>query len=331
MPSICILGSVNADIVLHINKLPSLGETLDAARPDTGFFVPGGKGANQAVACAKLASHEMRAEMVCRFGNDSHGEKLQSALTSYGVGTSGSSRCADTPSGQAYIFLHPGGNNSILLVGGANREWPSVLSAEVRAMIEAASMVLLQREVPERVNVEAAVFARSVGTPVMMDAGGMDEPIPDSLLAQLAYFCPNETELARITGMSVDGACDAEVLAAARELQRRGVANILVTLGTDGSLFVGADGVVERAAAFRIAKADVVDTTGAGDCYRGAFAVALTSLDLSLAGALQFAAAASALCVQRLGAMPSMPARHEVIEFLAARGVVVSTAATSAL
>ena len=126
MAALVIIGSVNADIVLHIKTLPAKGETLDAARPDTGFMVPGGKGANQAVASARLSSEATRAEMVCRFGSDAHGETLHAALTGYGVGTGCSSHCEDTPSGQAYIFLHPGGDNSILLVGGANRDWPSV-------------------------------------------------------------------------------------------------------------------------------------------------------------------------------------------------------------
>jgi ribokinase len=183
-------------------------------------------------------------------------------------------------------------------------------------------MVLLQREVPERVNVEAAEFARSVGTPVMMDAGGIDEPMPDALLKLLTYFCPNETEISRITGMPSSN--DEEVLAAAKELQRRGVANVLVTLGTDGSLHLSSDGSVERAAAFKIDSAAVVDTTGAGDCYRAAFAVATMSGTWSLACCLQFAAAASALCVQTLGAMPSMPARADVLAFLASRGIELS-------
>ncbi len=184
--------------------------------------------------------------------------------------------------------------------------------------MRAAGLLLLQREVPESVSLAAAAAAHAAGVPVVLDAGGDETPISDALLACVTILSPNETELARLTGMPTDGG-DAAVLAAARALQARGVTHVLVKLGSHGSLLVPpeAEGAPIRQPALRAAK--VVDTTGAGDCFTAAFGVALME-GMGHAAALRFASAAACVCVQRMGAMPSLPSRQEVEALLASAG-----------
>ncbi|GMF19000.1 unnamed protein product [Phytophthora fragariaefolia] len=158
--------------------------------------------------------------------------------------------------------------------------------------------------------------AAEANVPLMWDAGGDDYPIPTDVLPLLTFLCPNETELARLTKREVNNTEDA--IAAARLLQDQGAKDVLVTLGVDGSVFVPADGTkVLRQSSFKVD--NVVDTTGAGDCYRGAFAVAFAECR-SLQDCMVRASAASALCVQRVGALPSLPSGDEVVAFLKSQG-----------
>ncbi|KAL4095442.1 hypothetical protein PRIC1_008816 [Phytophthora ramorum] len=316
---VLVIGSVNADIVVEISRLPVRGETLSASKSDTGKFFPGGKGSNQAAAAGRIlgTNHPtLCAKFAGQFGNDTHGEALKSALEGAGVDTAlaGSPDC---PSGQAFVFVYPDGDNSIVIVGGANRAWPDELPAALTDAIQSAAIVLLQCEIPERVNALVAKTAAETNVPVMWDTGGDDTPIPAELLPLLTYVCPNETELARLTKREVTNTDDAIV--AARSLQEKGAKNVLVTLGSDGSVFVPADGSeLVHQKCFKVDK--VVDTTGAGDCYRGAFAVAFAE-GCAVQDCMARAAAASALCVQRPGALPSLPSGDEVVSFLKENGL----------
>ncbi|KAF1315203.1 Ribokinase, partial [Globisporangium splendens] len=316
---VLVVGSVNADIVVEIDRLPVRGETFAANRPDTGKFVPGGKGANQAAAAARLVSHEcsLQTKFACQFGNDTHGDALRAALSALSVDSSLAGRPA-CPSGQAFVFVYPDGDNSIVIVGGANATWPEQLPESLVDAIQSAAIVLLQCEIPEYVNVLVAQAAAHAGVPVMWDSGGEDRKIPDDVLPLITYLCPNETELARLTGKDVQSTEDA--IAAARTMQTKGAQALLVTLGSQGSVFVPpantADADVVHQPCFKVD--NVVDTTGAGDCFRGAFAVAIAE-GKSMKESLKQAAAASALCVQVAGAMPSMPSAAQVASFLQAQ------------
>lgn len=302
-----VCGSLNADVIIEISRFPKKGETLGARSADTGIMVPGGKGANQAVAAARLSVGSGRkAEFVCQFGNDSHAGKLEQVLLDHGVDITGCGR-ADKPSGQAFIFLEEDGANSILIVGGSNVAWPKDVSSFAR-QIRGASAVLLQREIPEYINEAVAQVAVDAGVPVIQDVGGEERSFSDAQLRRLTYICPNETELERLTGMPTDS--EANVVAAARSLQKKGVKNVLCTLGADGAVLVTADGKVLRQKSCPVPGGKVVDTTGAGDCFRSAFAVALVE-GKPLQECLKFAAAAGALTVSRLGAVPSLPSRDE--------------------
>lgn len=316
---VLVIGSVNADIVVEISRLPLRGETLSACKADTGKFFPGGKGSNQAAAAGKLlgAHHPtLCVQFAGQFGNDTHGKALKDALESASVDT----RLAgypDCPSGQAFVFVYPDGDNSIVIVGGANRAWPEELPAALSDAIKSAAIVLLQCEIPQRINARVAETAAEANVPVMWDTGGDDTLIPVDLLHLLIYVCPNETELARLTKREVNNKDDA--IAAARFLQDQGAKNVLVTLGSDGSVFVPTDGaLLVYQKCFKVEK--VVDTTGAGDCYRGAFAVAIAQ-GQKVQDCMAYAAAASALCVQRPGALPSLPSSDEVAAFLKKNGL----------
>jgi len=191
-------------------------------------------------------------------------------------------------------------------VPGANRaQWD--LSDDIKEVIRSAGILMLQREVPEEVNIEAAKVAQQAGVPVVLDAGGMEGVIGEELLRCVTVVSPNETELERVTGLPAG--TEEEVRAAAASLLERGVEAVLVKLGEKGSLMLRSAGLPPvRQEAVPVLK--VVDTTGAGDCYTAAWAVA--SLDnRSSAESMMFASAAAAICVQRKGAISSLPTLEE--------------------
>ncbi|CAI6007265.1 unnamed protein product, partial [Closterium sp. NIES-64] len=247
--------------------------------------------------------------------------------------------------GQAIVMLQADGSNAIIIVGGANMAWSkrrvegrgggrreSFFSEQAREAIRGAGMVLLQRELPDDVNAEAAELAGAAGVPVVLDMGGMDGPLPDAMVRRVAVMSPNETELSRLTGLPVSSIPDAE--RAALTLLAKGVPKVLVKLGSSGSLLVsssplapassssplsatlttGTDGSGRHVWQLRqpvVPARTVVDTTGAGDTFTAAYAVALLS-GSSDADALLFASCAASLCVQKKGAMPSLPDRAAV-------------------
>jgi ribokinase len=305
MRQLLVLGSINADLYVAISRLPRPGETIaghDAA------VRPGGKGANQAAAAARQGCPVRFAGCL---GDDAFAAPLRTALAGCGADL-GLLSTVTGPTGQAIILLQDGGENSIVLVPGANHAWPAELAPALIQAIQSAGCLLLQREIPETVNLAAAQIAQRCGVPVILDAGGSDEPLSQALIACLAVFSPNETELERLTGLPATTAAEAEV--AARVLIGRGCPTILVKRGAHGCLLVREGSPTLSQAAFPVT---VVDTTGAGDCCTGSYAAALLA-DLPEAERLRRACAAAALCVQRLGALPAMPDAAEVAALIAA-------------
>jgi ribokinase len=301
--ALVVVGSVNADLYVEIARMPAPGETISGRNA---AVRSGGKGGNQAGAAARLGHPTL---LVAQVGDDAFAAPLRVALGEAGVRLE---HLAVSPgdTGQAMILLQSGGENSIVIVGGANLRW-SGMTAGARAAIAGAGALLLQREVPEAVNLDAARAAHAAGVPVVLDAGGMDAPVPETLLPLIAVLSPNETELARLSGLPAEG--EAQCLAAARALQARGVGAVLVKRGAHGALLVPRGGEPILQGAHRVA---VVDTTGAGDCFTAAYAVAMVE-GRAERERLAFACAAAALCVQKKGALPSMPARAEVDALLA--------------
>ncbi|KAL4430864.1 hypothetical protein ABPG75_006120 [Micractinium tetrahymenae] len=303
LPSILVVGSLNVDIIVPVHRLPERGETITARDPSNSIAV-GGKGANQAVAAARLGA---AARFVGRFGNDSYATWLEQALKAEGVDVSGCGR-ASLPSGQGLVLLEADGHATSVVVGGANTDFPKASPAALGHLVKGAGALMLQREVPEHVNEAVAAAAAAAGVPVLLDVGGEDRLIAPSLLRLLDYVCPNESELARLTQLPTD--TEEQVLLAAGSLRARGARNVLVTLGSRGALLLREDGAVLRQEALTPPGGVVADTTAAGDAFRAGFAVALVE-GRPLQHCLRFAAAAGGLAVTRLGAVPSLPRRRE--------------------
>jgi ribokinase len=304
--TIAVLGSANADLYVGLARLPTPGETLTGSG---GEVLPGGKGANQAAAVGRLG-HPVR--FLGQVGEDGHGELLRRSLRATGVDDAYLVTIPG-PTGQAVILHLADGDNAIVVIGGANRDWaPSWQPAP--AALTGATALLLQREVPAAINQATALAARAAGLRVVLDAGGEDAPVPPALLAACDLLSPNETELARLTGLPTDS--EAAVVTAARALQAGGAGDILVKLGARGALLLERSGSLHRQGAFPV---PVVDTTGAGDCFTAAYAVAWVE-GLAPAQRLRFAAAAAACCVTVRGAMPSLPSRDTVAALLVRHG-----------
>lgn len=299
---IVVVGSINADLVLEVSRMPDAGETLEASSLN---YFPGGKGANQAAAAARLG---WPTQFMGQVGQDANSAMLRQALEDSGASID-HLREVQGPSGTAVILVQPSGENSIVIAGGANTaEWD--FNDDTQKLLRRAGTLLMQREVPELVNLQAAQLAREGGATVILDGGGAEAPVAGDLLPLLSVLSPNETELARLTGMPTG--TDGEVEAAARSLLGQGVAAVLVKLGSKGSLLVTEGGAVSQPI---ITAGKVVDTTGAGDCFTAAFAVA-SQEGQDQQAALRFASAAAGICVCGRGAMPSLPWRSDVDELL---------------
>lgn len=266
-------------------------------------FKPFAQGANQAAAAAKLG---YPTHFVGQVGQDAYASMLRNAIAACGVNTSMLSS-VEGASGTALVLLQPNGENSIIIVGGANTSEEWQISDEVTQAIQTSGAVLLQREIPDVVNVIFAKLASSARVPVVLDAGGVESPLGHDLLANVSILSPNETELSRLTGMPTK--TESQIKSAAEALVHQGVDKVLVKMGVKGSLLVDIYGNSVRQPALPVLS--VVDTTGAGDCFTGAFAVGILE-GKSDAEAMKFAAAAAALCIQRQGAIPSLPTRQEV-------------------
>jgi ribokinase len=308
---IVVIGSVNVDLTVRVARPPSVDETVLATSPTLTTAV-GGKGANQAIAAARLSAGSRPVRFVGRFGNDAHASVLETELRENGVDVSSCGHVDDLPSGQGFVMLSPDGAASSVVIGGANTAWPSderTLRKLVTDAVHGAAVVLLQREVPERVNVAAAKAANAANVPVILDAGGANTALSRTLLELIDYLCPNETELMRLTGMRTE--TDDDVVTAAKTLLKHGANHILVTLGGRGSVSVSAS-EVKWHEPIAVPKNEVLDATAAGDAFRAAIAVSIAesgSGELTERGA-KLAAAAGACAVRVVGAMPSLPTRE---------------------
>jgi ribokinase len=301
MNSILVIGSLNADLVIRIPRYPQAGETLQGS--DLLTF-PGGKGANQAVAAARLGE---RVTLVGHVGQDSLGDFLLAQLEANSVETSHIRR-DPTATGTAIILVEENGQNRIVLSPGANA---NVSVDEIESVsFPDFDLLLLQLEIPLETVLRAAQRAHQNGVRVLLNPAPA-RPLPDDLLANVDFLIPNESELSLLTGLPVTDLASAD--AAARQLLQRGVPMVIVTLGEKGALIVEP----QRARHIPAFVVKAIDTTAAGDAFIGGLASALQR-DLSLDDAVRFANACGALATTRLGAQPSLPRREEVEAFLAA-------------
>lgn len=303
--SIVVVGSLNVDAVVRVERFPRPGETVIGA---SHTLYPGGKGGNQACAAARLGG---AVEMVGQVGGDAHAAWLRDHLVRDGVDVTAVARDEAVSSGVATIQIDASGQNQIVIVPGANGTLsPERLRSTAADVMAGASIVLLQLEIPLDTVIEAAIAARRAGAVVILDPAPA-RAIPDALLAACDYVTPNELELAMLVGASHDGSLDA--VAGAHALLARGARNVVVKLGAAGAVLVRRDHDTTPFPSFAV---DAVDTTAAGDCWNGAFAVALAE-GSSADRAGRFACAAAAISVTRAGAQPSLPTRAEVDALLA--------------
>ena len=305
-PRICVVGSVNMDLVVATPVLPVPGQTVLGGPFATH---PGGKGANQAVAAARAGG---QVSFVGRVGADAFGDTLRAGLEAEGIDIAHLRVAPEEPTGVALIAVDPSGQNTIIVAPGANA---AVTVDDVDAAAEritGADVLLLQLEVPLEVVARAAALAAEAGVRVVLNTAPA-QPLPDDLLACCEYLILNETEAEILTGVLPTDWESAEVAAA--RLREYGARQVIVTLGARGAVLAGPDGVVPQPA-FPVASRDAV---GAGDAFVGTFSVGVGSR-LTAPEALRRAAAAGALATLTSGAQPSLPTAAAVDAFLAECG-----------
>jgi len=302
MINILVIGSSNTDMVVRVPRIPKPGETVLGGEFT---MVPGGKGANQAVAAARAGG---RVTFVARVGDDVFGERAVANFQAEGIDTRFVFRTPGAPSGIALINVGERGENSISVASGAN----ALLSAgDIEKAEEAfaeADIVLLQLETPMETVWAAAKKARARGVPVILNPAPA-RPLDDDLLRLIAVLTPNEHEAEFLTGIPVQDESGARKAAA--RLRERGVVNVVITLGERGA-YASSQEFGGLVPAFKV---DPVDTTAAGDVFNGALAVALAEKE-PLKDALRFASAAAALSVTKPGAQSSAPNRAEILRCL---------------
>ncbi|HSU99278.1 MAG TPA: ribokinase [Roseiarcus sp.] len=302
-PRIGVIGSTNMDLTTTVVSMPVWGETVLASHFETSF---GGKGANQAIAAAKLGADVV---MVTNLGDDALGESALRNFASSAIDTSHVRRIANQSTGTATILVDgKSGDNAILIVAGANGD---LSSADVGAASEAlkrCDLILLQLEVQLETAYEAIRFARRNGLRTVLNPAPARRNLDMAVVRQASFLIPNESELAILTDMPVES--EDEIAAAARRLVNEGVETVIVTLGARGSL------VATGASLRRIApiKVQAVDTTGAGDAFIGSFARYLAG-GLSLDAALVEATRYAAFSVTRHGAQKSFATEAEFAAF----------------
>ncbi|MBB1492867.1 ribokinase [Paracoccus sp. MC1854] len=301
---IAMIGSNNVDLVTNLPRMPLPGETLAGTRFSTGF---GGKGANQAVAAARLGSAVM---MVTRVGDDGFGQDVLRNLEGHGIDLTHARVAKGTANGVASIFVDPSGENVIVIVAGANGTLtPADVDAAADDLIR-CDLILLQLEVPLETVYHAIKVAARLGVPAILNPAPAAPGLDLAALRDLSWFCPNQTELAMLTGLPV--ATEDQIAAAAQSLLVHGIGNVVVTLGARGARLVTAGGVT----AIPAIRVRPVDTTGAGDAFIGAFAHFLAA-GAAPEQALAQAAGYAALSVTKPGAQGSYASAQEFAAFQA--------------
>jgi len=300
MPDILVVGSLNADLVVRAPRFPQPGETISGSDLQ---IIPGGKGANQAVAAARQGTS---VSMLGRVGNDSFGPELINNLKQNNVDTSHVQIDSQAATGTAIIVVDANGQNSIVLSPGGNGQ---VSPADVNAVSFADyKLLLLQLEIPIEAVTAAAQRAKQSGLRVLLNPAPA-RSLPDELISLSDFILPNETELNLLTNQPVQDISSAEK--AAKTLLERGAQNVIVTLGANGALIVSSKQVTH----VNTYKVEVVDTTAAGDAFIGGFASALLR-NKSLEEAVRYGCACGALATTKFGAQPSLPTQAEVERFI---------------
>lgn len=300
--NLVVLGSINADHILNLETFPTPGETVTGNHYQVAF---GGKGANQAVAAGRSGANI--AFIACT-GDDDIGKNIRAQLVRDHIDIDPVSEIEGESTGVALIFVNRAGENVIGIHAGANAALSPARVEAQRERIAQASALLMQLESPIESVLAAAKIARQNNTTVALNPAPARE-LSDELLALVDIITPNETEAEKLTGIRVES--DEDAAKAAQALHAKGIATVLITLGSRG-VWASVDGEGRRVPGFRV---DAVDTIAAGDTFNGALITALLE-EKPLSEAIRFAHAAAAIAVTRKGAQPSVPWRDEIEAFL---------------
>ncbi|NRD75551.1 ribokinase [Shewanella sp. VB17] len=300
MAKLSVVGSINVDHVMQVNKAPCGGQTIEAKHYQ---IVAGGKGANQAVAAAKLGAD---VAMIACVGMDAVGEQMKQGLADMGINIDGVTAISDENTGLAMIYVEDSGENRIGIWPGANGALTEAVIAEYKTTIEGSELLLLQLETPIKSLTLAAKFAKAAGVKVVLNPAPAKE-LPDALLRNVDIITPNETEAELLTGITIKVLSDAS-LAAKKLHERFGIEMVLITLGKRG-VWLSHKGEGLHIEGFNV---DAVDTTAAGDTFNGGFVVGLLE-GKSVLDSVRFGQAAAALSVTRIGAQSSIPTRIETL------------------
>ena len=295
---VLVVGSANMDMVVTTDRFPYPGETIFGKKFQT---FSGGKGANQAVACAKLG---IKTYFIGKIGNDDFGEALTKNMRRDGVNLDHIFIDPKESTGTALITVDNEGQNEIIVISGGNMNLsPSDIDSKIK-LFRQVKVVLSQLEIPLDTVLKTAELCKNEGSVFILNPAPAFQ-LPDKLLNQIDFLTPNEIELAMISGLNVD---DEESAAnAAQVLINRGVGNVIVTMGAMGSLWVSKNKIVK----FPTLKVQAVDTTGAGDAFNGALAFSLAKGNNS-EKSIEFANRVASISVTRMGAQSSMPYYHEI-------------------
>lgn len=303
MQKLTVLGSINADHVIQVPHFPQPGETLSGQNY---HIVYGGKGANQAVAAARLGA---KVDFIACIGEDKIGLEMKQSFQKDGINTDSIATIQSETTGIAMIQVADSGENSIVISAGANAHLTTDIVDKFKQKILDADALLMQLETPLDAIIYATKIAKQAGKHTVLNPAPA-KALPDELLAQLTMITPNETEAEVLTGVKVVD--EQSAAQAAAVFHQKGVAIVLITLGAKG-VFISHNALQKIIPGFRV---QAKDTTAAGDTFNGALVTALLE-QKSLEEAIQFAHAAAAISVTRFGAQTSIPSRQETLDFLA--------------
>ena len=297
MKKILVIGSLNVDMVVKVPHMPAAGETILAGNME---LVPGGKGANQAYATGRLGA---RVTMFGAVGSDSYADIEKNSLAAAGVDTSHLLVREGKSTGLAWITVNAAGDNSIVVIPGANATVTEQDIVDNEALLRDCDILLCQLGIPLKTVVYAAKRAKELGKTVILDPAPVPQEFPQELFSYIDIIKPNETEAAQLLGASVNGYEEAS-----DKLRAKGVKNVLITLGPNGA-YINSE--TEGKHLMPVRQVPVVDTTAAGDSFTAALAVRLAA-DFSLVQAVRYANEVAAIVVTRKGAQTSIPSADEV-------------------